>query len=218
MKKGVQLQPVSGFTSNEIRSLKSAARKKGKSVASLVRQAVRAALNGDSNGSPSAKLPAVSGQAIYENLCAKRYRDPAALAADLRKAGMTQDEAERFSREAHDYCNNFVLQAVDQLFLGILGSPLHESIKARLLELAETDRLVAEQPEPASCPNCDEPIDVEGVSEDDEVTCDGCGTTYDILAVDPLELEEADEETEEDEESDEEEEPGSDNGGKGGTQ
>ena len=65
----------------------------------------------------------------------------------------------------------------------------------------------------ASCPECENDLDIEldEVEEGDVVTCDECGTEFEIVGVEPLELtrvgEEVDEEDEEylDEEEEEEE-------------
>jgi alpha-aminoadipate/glutamate carrier protein LysW len=42
----------------------------------------------------------------------------------------------------------------------------------------------------ASCPECENNLDVEldEVEEGDVVLCDECGTEYEVVAVDPLEL------------------------------
>ena len=64
-----------------------------------------------------------------------------------------------------------------------------------------------------SCPECENELDVEldEVEEGDIVTCEECGTEYEIVGVEPLELarldddyDEEDELYEEDEEEDEE--------------
>ncbi len=60
-----------------------------------------------------------------------------------------------------------------------------------------------------SCPVCDAEIDVEetDVDEGDTLTCDECGADLQVVSVDPLELEAAeDEEDEEEEYLDEDEE------------
>ncbi len=63
-----------------------------------------------------------------------------------------------------------------------------------------------------SCPECesDLDIDVDEVEEGDVVACDECGTEYEIVGVDPLELSKVDEGIDEDEDDykdeDEEEE------------
>ncbi len=51
------------------------------------------------------------------------------------------------------------------------------------------------------CPECDNAfdIDTEDVEEGDSVTCDECGTEFEIVATEPLELARADEEYDEDE-------------------
>jgi alpha-aminoadipate carrier protein LysW len=63
-----------------------------------------------------------------------------------------------------------------------------------------------------SCPECENnlDIDVDEVEEGDVVACDECGTEYEIVGVDPLELSKVEEGIEEDEDDykdeDEEEE------------
>ncbi len=58
------------------------------------------------------------------------------------------------------------------------------------------------------CPECESEIDVEEdeLDEGEVVSCDECGSTFEVVSVDPLELapmaEEEDEDEEEDEESD----------------
>lgn len=50
------------------------------------------------------------------------------------------------------------------------------------------------------CPECDNALDIDtdDVEEGDSVTCDECGTEFEIVAVDPLELARADEVIDED--------------------
>ncbi|MGA8743798.1 MAG: hypothetical protein WB561_21575 [Terracidiphilus sp.] len=52
-----------------------------------------------------------------------------------------------------------------------------------------------------SCPECenDLDIDVEEVEEGDVVACDECGTEYEIVGVEPLELSKVEEGIDEDE-------------------
>lgn len=61
-----------------------------------------------------------------------------------------------------------------------------------------------------SCPECENDLDIEmdEVAEGDVVTCDECGTEYEVVGVEPLELVRAGEDLDEDEEDllDEEEE------------
>jgi alpha-aminoadipate carrier protein LysW len=63
-----------------------------------------------------------------------------------------------------------------------------------------------------SCPECenDLDIDVEEVEEGDVVLCDECGTEYEVVGVEPLELSKVEEGIDEDEDDfldeDEEEE------------
>ncbi len=51
------------------------------------------------------------------------------------------------------------------------------------------------------CPECDSALDIDtdDVEEGDSVTCDECGTEFEIVAIDPLELARTDEEIDEDE-------------------
>ena len=51
------------------------------------------------------------------------------------------------------------------------------------------------------CPECDSALDMdeEDVEEGDSITCDECGTEYEVVATDPLELASVDEEIDEDE-------------------
>ena len=55
-----------------------------------------------------------------------------------------------------------------------------------------------------NCPNCDAVIDVEEdeLDEGDTITCDECGADLNVVSLDPLELEAADEDDEEEEEED----------------
>jgi len=58
------------------------------------------------------------------------------------------------------------------------------------------------------CPECETALDFdeEDVEEGDVVVCDECGTEYEIVATDPLELSKVEEEYEDEEEFGEEEE------------
>lgn len=60
------------------------------------------------------------------------------------------------------------------------------------------------------CPECENDLDVEvdELEEGDVVACDECGSEYEVVGVDPLELTKVDEgyEDEDEEASDEEEE------------
>ncbi len=49
------------------------------------------------------------------------------------------------------------------------------------------------------CPECDNALDIDAddVEEGDSVTCDECGTEFEIVATDPLELARTDEEIDE---------------------
>ena len=51
------------------------------------------------------------------------------------------------------------------------------------------------------CPECDTALDIDtdDVEEGDSVTCDECGTEFEIVATEPLELARTDEEIDEDE-------------------
>ena len=63
-----------------------------------------------------------------------------------------------------------------------------------------------------SCPDCENnlDIDVEEVEEGDVIACDECGTEYEVVGVEPLELSKVEEGIDEDDEDyeteDEEEE------------
>ena len=59
-----------------------------------------------------------------------------------------------------------------------------------------------------SCPECENELDLEidEVEEGDVVACEECGTEFEVVGVEPLELARIEEELEEDEESFEEEE------------
>ncbi|HZP04494.1 MAG TPA: hypothetical protein VFB43_06305 [Terracidiphilus sp.] len=59
-----------------------------------------------------------------------------------------------------------------------------------------------------SCPECENELDLEidEVEEGDVVACEECGTEFEVVGVEPLELARIEEELEEDEESYEEEE------------
>lgn len=60
----------------------------------------------------------------------------------------------------------------------------------------------------ANCPECESALDFdeEVVEEGDVVVCDECGTEYEIVATDPLELSKVEEDYEDEEELGEEEE------------
>jgi alpha-aminoadipate carrier protein LysW len=61
-----------------------------------------------------------------------------------------------------------------------------------------------------SCPECESELDIEldEIEEGDVVACNECGTEYEVVGVEPLELSKVEEEYDEDEEDyrDEEEE------------
>jgi alpha-aminoadipate/glutamate carrier protein LysW len=70
---------------------------------------------------------------------------------------------------------------------------------------------LGEEAEMTSCPECENELDIEldEVEEGDVVACDECGTEYEVVGVEPLELskvEEGFEEEDEDYASEEEEE------------
>jgi alpha-aminoadipate carrier protein LysW len=58
------------------------------------------------------------------------------------------------------------------------------------------------------CPECESALDFEEdeVEEGDVVVCDECGTEYEVVATDPLELAKVDEGYDEEEEIEDEEE------------
>jgi alpha-aminoadipate carrier protein LysW len=59
-----------------------------------------------------------------------------------------------------------------------------------------------------NCPECENGLDIEmdEVEEGDVITCDECGTEYEVVGVEPLELARADGDLDEDDEPFEEEE------------
>jgi alpha-aminoadipate carrier protein LysW len=59
-----------------------------------------------------------------------------------------------------------------------------------------------------ACPECENPLDIEldEVEEGDTVTCEECGTEYEVVGVEPLELARVGEEEDEGEDEEEEEE------------
>jgi len=60
-----------------------------------------------------------------------------------------------------------------------------------------------------SCPECESELDIEldDVEEGDVISCEECGTEYEVVGVEPLELARVDEDADESDESlDEEEE------------
>lgn len=59
-----------------------------------------------------------------------------------------------------------------------------------------------------SCPECENALDIEldEVEEGDVVTCDECGTEYEVVGVEPLELARVDSDLIDDDEPVEEEE------------
>jgi alpha-aminoadipate carrier protein LysW len=61
----------------------------------------------------------------------------------------------------------------------------------------------------ASCPECENALDIEmdEVEEGDVVVCDECGTEYEVVGIEPLELARVDDDLDDDEDPlDEEEE------------
>jgi alpha-aminoadipate/glutamate carrier protein LysW len=59
-----------------------------------------------------------------------------------------------------------------------------------------------------NCPECESVLDFdeEEVDEGDVIVCDECGTEFEVVATDPLELSKVDEDYEDEEEYEEEEE------------
>lgn len=59
-----------------------------------------------------------------------------------------------------------------------------------------------------SCPECDNVLDIEmdEVEEGDVVACEECGTEYEVVGVEPLELARLEDELEEEDEAYEEDE------------
>ena len=59
-----------------------------------------------------------------------------------------------------------------------------------------------------SCPECENELDIEldEVAEGDVVTCDECGTEYEVVGVEPLELARVDDDLDADDDLVEEEE------------
>lgn len=53
-----------------------------------------------------------------------------------------------------------------------------------------------------SCPECENELDIEEdeVEEGDVIACDECGTEFEVVGVEPLELARVDEDMEEDDE------------------
>jgi len=60
----------------------------------------------------------------------------------------------------------------------------------------------------ANCPECDNALDIEldEVEEGDVVACEECGTEFEVVGVDPLELARVEEDLEEEDEAFEEDE------------
>jgi alpha-aminoadipate carrier protein LysW len=69
-------------------------------------------------------------------------------------------------------------------------------------------RLQTEETAMPNCPECDNGLDIEldEVEEGDVVTCEECGTEYEIVGVEPLELARVDGDIDEEEALEEEEE------------
>jgi alpha-aminoadipate/glutamate carrier protein LysW len=59
-----------------------------------------------------------------------------------------------------------------------------------------------------SCPECDNELDIEvdEVEEGDVIACEECGSEFEVVGVDPLELARVEDDAEEDEEGFEEDE------------
>lgn len=62
------------------------------------------------------------------------------------------------------------------------------------------------------CPECDTDLDIEedDIEEGDVVSCAECGSDFEVITTNPLELNKVEEEEDEDEEEDDEEEEESD--------
>ena len=60
------------------------------------------------------------------------------------------------------------------------------------------------------CPECDTDLDIEEdeVEEGDVVSCTECGSDFEVITTNPLELNKVDEEEEDEEEEEEEDEEG----------
>jgi alpha-aminoadipate/glutamate carrier protein LysW len=60
------------------------------------------------------------------------------------------------------------------------------------------------------CPECDTDLDIEEdeLDEGDVVSCTECGSDFDVITANPLELKKVNEEEDEDEDDEEEEEDG----------
>ena len=58
------------------------------------------------------------------------------------------------------------------------------------------------------CPECDTDLDIEedDIEEGDVVSCAECGSDFEVITANPLELKKVDEDEEDEEEGDEEEE------------
>jgi alpha-aminoadipate carrier protein LysW len=58
----------------------------------------------------------------------------------------------------------------------------------------------SEEPAMPSCPECDYELDIEidEVDEGDVVACEECGTEFEVVGVEPLELARVDDDLEED--------------------
>jgi alpha-aminoadipate carrier protein LysW len=59
-----------------------------------------------------------------------------------------------------------------------------------------------EEPAMPSCPECENELDIEmdEVEEGDVVVCDECGTEYEVVGIEPLELARVDDGLDEDDE------------------
>ena len=71
---------------------------------------------------------------------------------------------------------------------------------SRTCLLCERIESLGEEPAMPSCPECENELDIEldEVSEGDIVACDECGTEYEIVGLEPLELARLDEDDDED--------------------
>jgi alpha-aminoadipate/glutamate carrier protein LysW len=69
-------------------------------------------------------------------------------------------------------------------------------------------RIEREEAAVASCPECENDLDLEmdEVEEGDVVACDECGTEYEVVGIEPLELSKVGDDLDEDDDEDFEEE------------
>jgi len=76
------------------------------------------------------------------------------------------------------------------------------------MDTAMRTALEGEEAAMPSCPECESKLDIEmdEVEEGDVIACEECGTEYEVVGVEPLELARVDDDLDEDEELYEEEE------------